>query len=60
MAFYVSLPMGALALAGAVLHLGESRDPQARPGFDPPGVALSSTGFLGVVFGRIGGQPYGW
>ena len=59
-AFYVNLPVGALALAGALLFVGESRDPDARPGFDPPGVALSTIGFLGVVFGLIEGQTYGW
>ena len=59
-AFYVNLPIGALALAGALLFVGESRDPDARPGFDPPGVVLSTVGFLGVVFGLIEGQTYGW
>ena len=59
-AFYVNLPVGALALVGALLYVGESRDPEARPGFDPPGVVLSTVGFLGVVFGLIEGQTYGW
>ena len=59
-AFYVNLPVGAIALAGALLCVGESRDPDARPGFDPPGVVLSTLGFLGVVFGLIEGQTYGW
>ena len=59
-AFYINLPIGALALAGALLFVGESRDPDARPGFDPPGVVLSTVGFLGVVFGLIEGQTYGW
>jgi EmrB/QacA subfamily drug resistance transporter len=59
-AFYVNLPIGALALAGAFLFVDESRDPDARPGWDPPGVLLSTMGFLGVVFGLIEGQTYGW
>jgi EmrB/QacA subfamily drug resistance transporter len=59
-AFYVNLPVGALALAGAFLFVGESRDPDARPGFDPAGVVLSTLGFLGIVFGLIEGQTYGW
>lgn len=59
-AFYVNLPVGMVALAGALLYVGESRDPDARPGFDPPGVVLSTVGFLGVVFGLIEGQTYGW
>jgi EmrB/QacA subfamily drug resistance transporter len=59
-AFYVNLPIGAIALVGAFLYVDESRDPNARPGFDPPGVLLSTVGFLGVVFGLIEGQTYGW
>jgi EmrB/QacA subfamily drug resistance transporter len=59
-AFYVNLPIALLALAGAFLFVDESRDPAARPGYDPPGVVLSTLGFLGVVFGLIEGQPYGW
>ena len=35
-AFYVNLPVGALALAGAFLFVGESRDPDARPGSTHP------------------------
>ena len=58
-AFYVNLPLGALALAGAFLFVGESRDPDARPGFDLPGSSLSTIGFLGIVFGLIEGQTYG-
>ena len=59
-AFYVNLPIAALALAGALLYVGESRDPNARPGFDPAGIALATLGFLGIVFGLIEGQTYGW
>jgi MFS family permease len=59
-AFYVNLPIALLALVGALLFVDESRDPDARPGFDPPGVVLSTLGFLGIVFGLIEGQTYGW
>ncbi len=59
-AFYVNLPIALLALAGAFLFVPESRDPDARPGLDPAGVVLSTLGFLGVVFGLIEGQTYGW
>jgi hypothetical protein len=38
----------------------ESRDPDARPGDDLPGSLLSTIGFLGIVFGLIEGQTYGW
>lgn len=59
-AFYVNLPIALLALVGAFLFVDESRDPGARPGYDPPGVVLSTLGFLGIVFGLIEGQTYGW
>src|SRR5512142_1146742 len=59
-AFYVNLPIALLALVGAFLFVDESRDPMARPGYDPLGVVLSTLGFLGIVFGLIEGQTYGW
>jgi len=59
-AFYVNLPIALIALVGAFLFVDESRDPGARPGYDPPGVLLSTVGFLGIVFGLIEGQTYGW
>jgi EmrB/QacA subfamily drug resistance transporter len=59
-AFYVNVPVAALALAGALLYVGESRDRDARPGFDLAGVVLATLGFLGIVFGLIEGQTYGW
>jgi EmrB/QacA subfamily drug resistance transporter len=59
-AFYVNLPVAIFALAGAFLYVDESRDPEARPGFDPAGVVLATLGFLGIVFGLIEGQTYGW
>ena len=59
-AFYVNLPIALLALAGALFFVDESRDPDARAGYDPPGVVLSTLGFLCIVFGLIEGQNYGW
>jgi EmrB/QacA subfamily drug resistance transporter len=59
-AFYVNLPIALLALVGAFLFVDESRDPDARSGFDPAGVVLSTLGFLGIVFGLIEGESYGW
>jgi MFS family permease len=35
-AFYVNLPVGALALAGGFLFVDESRDPEVRPGTTRP------------------------
>jgi EmrB/QacA subfamily drug resistance transporter len=56
--FWLNVPIG-LALAPAALGLlAESRGPNAR--LDLRGVALASTGLLGVVFGIVRAQALGW
>ena len=56
--FWLNVPIG-LALAPAALRwLRESRGPNAA--LDLPGVALASTGLLGLVFGIVRAQELGW
>jgi MFS family permease len=56
--FWLNVPIG-LALAPAALRiLRESRGANAT--FDLPGVALASSGLLGVVFGIVRAQALGW
>ena len=56
--FWLNVPIG-LALAPAALSmLRESRGPNAT--LDLPGVALASTGLLGVVFGIVRAGELGW
>jgi EmrB/QacA subfamily drug resistance transporter len=56
--FWLNVPIG-LALAPAAMRmLDESRGPNAR--LDLRGVALASTGLLGVVFGIVRAQALGW
>jgi EmrB/QacA subfamily drug resistance transporter len=56
--FWLNVPIG-LALAPAALRtLSESRGPS--PSLDLPGVALASTGLLGLVFGIVRSQELGW
>ena len=56
--FWLNVPIG-LALAPAALSmLRESRGPNAA--LDLPGVALASTGLLGVVFGIVRAGELGW
>jgi EmrB/QacA subfamily drug resistance transporter len=56
--FWLNVPIG-LALAPASLRiLAESRGPNSR--LDLRGVALASTGLLGVVFGIVRAQALGW
>ncbi len=59
-AFYINVPVGALALAGSMRWVSDSRDEHAEPGFDPAGVAAISIGLSSLVFGLIEGSRYGW
>ena len=58
--FYINLPIGVLVAAGALSLVPETRDPSARRGADPWGVATVSLGLGAVVFAIIEGQRYGW
>jgi EmrB/QacA subfamily drug resistance transporter len=56
--FWLNVPIG-LALAPVALRLlTESRGPNRT--LDLPGVALASSGLLGVVFGIVRAQALGW
>jgi EmrB/QacA subfamily drug resistance transporter len=56
--FLLNVPIG-LALGPAAMRmLRESRG--ANPSLDLPGVALASTGLLGLVFGIVRAQELGW
>lgn len=59
-AFYINVPIGAIALIGAVLWVNETRDTQVARGFDIPGIFLSGLGMAGVVFALIEGPQYGF
>jgi EmrB/QacA subfamily drug resistance transporter len=59
-AFYINVPIGVLVLIGVLLYVPETRDMLSRAGSDIPGIVLSTLGLLGVVFGLIEGQRYGW
>jgi len=59
-AFYVNLPVGLLAFAGAALLVPETRDESTQRGVDLVGILLSSGGFAALVFGLIEGERYGW
>lgn len=59
-AFYINLPIGLVAVAGTLAYIAESKDDDARPGFDLPGFLLVTIGLGGIVFGLIEGRSYGW
>jgi EmrB/QacA subfamily drug resistance transporter len=56
--FWLNVPIGLALVPAAITALRESRGPNAT--LDLPGVALASTGLLGVVFGIVRAQSLGW
>ena len=59
-AFYINIPIGLVAIAGTLAYIRESRDENARSGFDLPGFLLITTGLSAIVFALIEGRTYGW
>ena len=56
--FWLNVPIGLVLAPIAARRLSESYGPNSA--LDLPGVALASTGLLGVVFGIIRGSQIGW
>ncbi len=59
-AFLINLPIGIVAALGTLRWIRESRDEDAKPGFDLPGFLLITYGLAAVIFALIEGQTYGW
>lgn len=57
--FYVNVPVGLIALGGALFIVPDLR-PGRRHRLDLIGVVLASAGLFGVVFGLVEGQRYDW
>lgn len=57
--FFVNLPVVVLAVVGGYLFIRESRDEDA-PSPDIPGVILSITGLVALVYGIITAGELGW
>lgn len=51
--FFLNVPLAGVVLALCLIHVPESRSPQARGKLDWPGAALATVGLGGVVFGLI-------
>ena len=56
--FWLNVPIGIALVPVALAILSESRGPNRT--LDVPGVALASSGLLGVVFGIVRAQALGW
>jgi EmrB/QacA subfamily drug resistance transporter len=57
--FFVNLPIGAAAIAAALVRLRESRDPQGA-GIDWVGLATFSAALFLLVFALVRGNGEGW
>src|SRR6185312_961505 len=56
--FWINVPVGLAVIPLAARRLSESRGPAGQ--LDFPGVALASTGLLGIVYGIVRGAELGW
>jgi EmrB/QacA subfamily drug resistance transporter len=59
-AFYINVPIGAVAVVGALLVVNESKAEGKKAGIDLPGILLISLGVGALVLALIQGQTYGW
>jgi EmrB/QacA subfamily drug resistance transporter len=59
-AFFINIPIAAVALIGAFAYIQETRfkDPNYRTDFG--GIILTATSLSALIFGLIEGQTYGW
>ncbi|MCZ7431709.1 MFS transporter [Streptomyces sp. WMMC1477] len=58
--FYVNIPFAAVAAVGAVLFIREPAGARNRSSLDIPGVLLSTTGLVALVYGFTRAEEYGW
>jgi len=59
-AFLINIPIGIIAITGALLFVDESRDSTRKHSIDVIGIILISVGLATAIFGLTEGQTYGW
>jgi EmrB/QacA subfamily drug resistance transporter len=59
-AFLINLPIGVIAIMGAIFVVEESMDTPRRHRIDVIGMLLAAVGLGALVFGLIEGQGHGW
>ena len=59
-AFFINIPIAAIAFFGTLRYIKESKDENAKAGLDPAGFLLITLGLGAFVFGLIEGRTYGW
>ena len=58
-AFFINVPLAAVVIAIAILHVPESRSSEARQ-VDWLGAAMATFGLAGLVYGFLESAPLGW
>jgi EmrB/QacA subfamily drug resistance transporter len=59
-AFFINIPIGLIALVGAVFAIKETRFKDSKYTTDYLGLILITTGLSSLLFGFIEAQTYGW
>lgn len=59
-AFLINVPIGVLVIIGVLLTVPETKAVGGPRGIDVTGTVLITLGLVGIVFGLIEGQRYGW
>ncbi len=59
-AFLINVPLGIAIVAGLLLVVPETSDPDTPRGLDLPGQVTLVVGLSALVFGLIQGESYGW
>lgn len=58
--FYVNVPIGIVAIVGALLIVPEHRGDVASASIDLPGIGFSGVAFFALTLGLIQGNSWGW
>jgi EmrB/QacA subfamily drug resistance transporter len=58
--FFINVPIGALGIVAARLFIDETRDTAREQRLDLPGLLTSGVGLLGLTFGLVEANRYGW
>jgi EmrB/QacA subfamily drug resistance transporter len=59
-AFFINIPIAAVALIGAFVYIQETRFKNQNYRTDFGGIILTATSLSALIFGLIEGQTYGW
>ncbi|MSR22223.1 MAG: MFS transporter [Gemmatimonadetes bacterium] len=58
--FFINIPIGAVAIAGAFAFIDESRDTSHEQSPDLPGLFTSALALFALTYGLIEANSYGW